>query len=104
MAKDELDVEAIIQEVAESDFVRDAIAAEARRMLPAAQRAAYNAGANAFAKSLRVETGTRPGSKSPTGLRRPYARIIGEDTDEVRDADRGAKLTPTQILRRASRA
>lgn len=101
--KQPLDTEAIAARALESPAVREALRRRAERLLPRAQRLAYTAGANTFAKSLRVEEGVRPGTKAKGGLQRPFARIVGDSSEEVRIADAGAKLTRRQILRRAAR-
>lgn len=75
----------------------------AEQILPRAERMAHQAGASAFAKTLQVETGVRPGSKARDGVQRPFARVIGYSTDEVEAADAAARLTQRQILRRAAR-
>lgn len=93
-----------INEIMASPAVRKALANKAHRIQPRAASIANSAGAEAFAKALRVETGTRPGAQSPTGLKRPYARVIADMDDASRDADRGAALSRTKILRRASGA
>lgn len=70
------------------------------RALPRTRAIALQAGAVGFAESLRIETGVRPGKQARDGLQRPYARLVGDNTPEVRKRDRGAKLSRTQILRR----
>ena len=63
---------------------------------------ALKAGRTNFADGLRVVVGVRPGAKARGGLKRPYARIISTITPEQHAADnRTAKLSRTQILRRA---
>lgn len=86
-----------------SASVQSALRAKAQRMLPRAQRLAYQAGANAFAEELHVESGTRPGTKAG-GFKRPYARIVADVTEDISKKDAGATLTRTMIMRRASRA
>ncbi|MBM6622669.1 hypothetical protein JTF08_13720 [Micrococcaceae bacterium RIT802] len=93
-----------INEMMGSPAVRKAVAAKAARVLPRAKSLAYSSGADGTGKALEVIEGVRPGTKSPSGLRRPYARIRVEVTDEVREQDRGSKLSRRQILRRSSSA
>lgn len=93
-----------ISEIMASPAVRKALENKARRIHPRARSIANGAGATAFATALRVETGTRPGARSPTGLKRPFARVIADMDDAARDADRGADLSRIKILRRASSA
>lgn len=92
-----------IEAAAQSPAVREALAAKARRMLPRAQRLAASAGAAEFGRALQMTEGTRPGSKA-AGFQRPYARIEAEVTEEIEEADAGAKITRRQILRRSASA
>jgi hypothetical protein len=68
---------AIQVEVFASPIVRARLLKRARIALPAAQREAIAAGAPGWGRKLRIEEGVRPGAKSPTKIKRPYARIIG---------------------------
>lgn len=99
-----MDVSKQLQAALDSPAVRAALVAKAARMLPRAQRLAAEAGALGTAKALRVLEGTRPGSKARGGMRRPYARIQVDLTEDVIARDARARLTRTQILRRAARA
>lgn len=92
-----------VEAAAQSPAVREALAAKARRMLPRAQRLAAQSGATEFGQALHTSEGTRPGSQAD-GFERPYARIEAEITDEMDQADAGAKLTRRQILRRSAGA
>lgn len=84
--------------------VQAAVLRRAQQIFPRAQHAAYKAGRIHFADNMRVETGVRPGTKSPTGLKRPYARVISTITPEQHAADsRRAKTSRTKILRSAAR-
>ena len=97
-------VAAIVVEAMDHPDVAAAIANKARRVLTRAQYEAYKAGRINFGDQLRIQTGTRPGAKSPTGLRRPYARITSTITTEQHEADnRTAKVSRTNILRRSAR-
>lgn len=99
-----LNEQEIRQQAAQSSDVRNALRDKADRMLPRAQREALKAGAIEFARALRVETGTRPGTKSPTGFKRPFARVIA-DNDGASDTEHGNVGVPKQaILRRVMRA
>ena len=93
-----------INEIMANPAVRAALRAKAARVEPRAKSLAYASGAPGLAKALEVVVGVRPGTNSPTGLRRPFARVRAEITDDIRDSDRGAKLTRRQILRRSSSA
>lgn len=87
----------------QSDPVRRALAARAARMLPKAQLEAAKAGRLQLSKRLRVESGTRPGTKARGGLKRPFYRVSAEYPEEVSKADSGARLTAREVLRRAGR-
>lgn len=104
MAKEPTISTELLEQVAQHPAVRAALRAKAQRMLPRAQRLAAQAGAREFAQELHVEEGTRPGTKAEGGLRRPYARVVAEVSDDMRSADAGSKLSRTQILRRSARA
>lgn len=84
--------------------VRAALRAKARRVLPRAQRLAYAAGMTEFAEALHLDEGTRPGAKSDGGLKRPYARITADVTDEMRLRDGRPSPTRTTVLRQSARA
>ena len=92
----------IIDQVLASPAVREALYARARLVLPRTQRVAAQSGAVELSKRLRVEQGTRPGAKAG-GFQRPYARVIADIDDDVRKKDKGAKLTPRQIVRRGAK-
>lgn len=93
----------MIEAAAQSPAVRSALAAKARRMLPRAQRLAAQAGATEFGRALHTSEGTRPGTHAD-GFERPYTRVEAEITEEMDQADAGAKLTRRQILRRSAGA
>jgi len=84
------------QQVFNSPVVARALAGRARIALPAAQREAIAAGAPGWARKLRIEEGRRPGTKSPRGIRRPFARIIGPS--EVTEGDK--PIDRQRVLRR----
>lgn len=93
--------ESIIEQAAQSDPVRRALAEEAQRLLPIAKRIAYQEHATEFGDSLHIEAGTRPGTKSTRGLRRPYVRVIADSEDaEAREYGTSQKRK-TAILARA---
>lgn len=89
-----------LNEILRSPAIRAQLKQRMDRALPRTRAIALQAGATAFADSLRIETGIRPGTQAREGLQRPYARIVGDNTPEVRKADKGARLSRTQILRR----
>ena len=81
-----------------------AVASRAQQVLGRARYEAYKAGRINFGDALRVEAGNRPGTKSPRGIKRPYARVTATITPEQHEADsRKAKASRTEILRRSAR-
>lgn len=94
----------LIGEAARSAPVRKAIRDKADRVLPRAQRLAYAAGAKAFGDSLRVEEGTRPGTKSSRGYKRPFARVIATSADATAVEHGDVGVSKQAILRRAMNA
>ena len=96
MTKAVVNERALQAQVFASPIVRARLLSRARVALPAAQREAIAAGAPGWARKLRLEQGVRPGAKSPTGIRRPYARIIGPR--EVTEGDK--PIDRQRILRR----
>lgn len=96
--------QATIQAAMDTPAVRVALAAKARRVLPRAERLAIQANAFEFARTLRIEQGVRPGARAKGGLRRPFARVVGDATEEVRTADARASMTRQEIMRRAAGA
>lgn len=94
--------EATLDQVIRSPQVRAALRAQGRILLPRAQRVAAQANAPLLGKALRMVDGTRPGTKSPTGLRRPYVRVTADLTDPILKEARQAKLSPQKIMRRAA--
>lgn len=85
-----------------SNKVRAALRAKANRVLPRAKAIAYSVGATEFAKALKVRDGTRPGTRSPSGFKRPYARVVAAVTPELKKKDGRTSLSRQQILRRGS--
>lgn len=82
--------------------VQSALDAKARRLAPIVQRIALKEGDTRYAESVRVECGRRPGTKSPTHLRRPYARvIIGDEHADVKEYGDGPIFPKRGFLRRA---
>lgn len=90
-----------LDEAAASAPVRTALRDKAARILPRAQRLAAAAGARAFAASLRVEEGRRPGIRSPKRIRRPYARVIATSADATAVEHGDVSVSKQAILRRA---
>lgn len=87
-----------IEKVMDSPRVQSEMEHRASLVLGRSKRVALAAGAVEFSKRLKIERGTRPGSKAMTGLRRRYVRVIG-----TRVVDPGASLSPLKIMRRAAR-
>lgn len=93
-----------INDLMQSQKVRQALQAKARRILPTAKAIALSDGQTAFANALEISEGTRPGTRSPSGVKRSYARVTAQITDELKKADGYNKLTRPQVLRRAAGA
>ena len=55
-----------------------------------------------YADSLPFETGTRPGTKSPTGVKRPYARVIAGSENAAEQEFGGKNMPKRGFLRRAA--
>ncbi|KAE8130215.1 MULTISPECIES: hypothetical protein [Bifidobacterium] len=91
----------IIEQAAQSDEVRRVLYEEAQRLLPIAQRIAYQENATQFGDSLHIETGTRPGIKAKQGLKRPYARVIADSEDAEAQEYGTSQKQKTMILGRA---
>ena len=88
--------------VLQNPEVREALNDTAKRLLPICQRLAMQEGCDQFADSLRIETGTRPGTKSPTGIKRPYARVIA-GSEHASEQEHGSLRYPRHnFFRRAA--
>ena len=82
--------------------VTSALNAKARRLAPTVKRIALKEGDQRYAESVRVTQGRRPGTKSPTHLRRPYARvIIGDEHADAKEYGDGRIYPKKGFLRRA---
>lgn len=92
-----------LEQAMQTDVVRMALRQRAARVLPRAQGEAAKAGRVRLSKALRVEEGTRPGTQAQGGIQRAYARVAAHYPEDERDKDKGARLTPREILRRAAR-
>jgi len=81
--------------------VTAALDAKARRIAPIVKRIALKEGDREYAESVRVQSGRRPGLKSPTHIARPYARVIIGDEHAV-EKEYGSRHYPKKgFLRRA---
>lgn len=103
MARSTKVTRATLEQAMNSPAVRAALRAKASRILPRAQRLAYQAGAKGFGDGLHLQEGTRPGAKAG-GFRRPYARVAAEVTEEMKTKDAAATMSRQSILRRSSGA
>lgn len=70
---------------------------------PEVRRLALEAADQLLAESVRIEQGTRPGTKSPEGFARPYARVLIADprASSYEYGDEG--VDKAAIIRRAIR-
>lgn len=91
----------VIDRAARTDTVRKALADKADRILPRAKRLALSANMPDFAAALHREDGTRPGTKSEKGIKRPFSRVIA-DNEAAESQEHGNVGVPkAAILRRA---
>lgn len=93
----------IDENVLRNPEVRQTLVDTATRLLPICQRLALQEGCPDFADSLRVETGTRPGTKSPTGIKRPYARVIA-GSEHASEQEHGSLRYPRHNFFNRARA
>lgn len=80
--------------------VTSALNAKARRLAPVVKRIALKEGDRHYAESVRVVQGKRPGTKSPSHIQRPFARVIVGD-EQATEKEFGGKLPKNGFLRRA---
>jgi len=71
-------------------------------VLDKAFRIAMAGGHTKFALALRAEDGTRPGTKSSSGIRRPYSRVIAGSADATSLEYGDVGVNRQAILRRAA--
>lgn len=93
----------IDENVLRNTEVRQTLVDTATRLLPICQRLALQEGCPDFADSLRVEMGTRPGTKSPTGIKRPYARVIA-GSEHASEQEHGSLRYPRHNFFNRARA
>ncbi len=92
-------IEGILDQAAHSTQVTEALDRKGQRVKARAAVLAAKAGMPGFSQSLTIETGTRPGEKSPKGIRRQYAEVGGT----VPVGEHGT-ISPMQVLSRARNA
>lgn len=92
-------IDSVLDQAAHSKQVTAALDRKAVRVKARAAVLAGKAGMPHFAESLTIETGTRPGTKSPKGIRRQFAEVGGV----VPSGEHGT-ITPMQVLARARNA
>ena len=80
--------------------VTSALNATARRLAPIVKRIALKEDDRHYAESVRVVQGKRPGTKSPSHIQRPFARVIVGD-EQATEKEFGGKLPKKGFLRRA---
>lgn len=91
----------LLDRIQQSQPVTHALEQKAARMLPRAQRLAYSAGLPEFARSLRIESGIRPGTKSPKGLKRQYVRVIATSAGAADHEIGNRGISRAAVLRRS---
>lgn len=80
--------------------VTSALNAKARRLAPIVKRIALKEGDRHYAESVCVVQGRRPGTKSPSHIQRPYARVVVGD-EQAAEKEYGGRLPKKGFLRRA---
>lgn len=80
--------------------VASALNARACRLAPIVKRIALKEGDRHYAESVRVVQGQRPGTKSPSHIQRPYARVIVGD-EQATEKEYGGRIPKKGFLRRA---
>lgn len=92
-----------LNEVVQSPSVVKRLENRAAATLHRTRAIALRAGATGFARALRVTTGTRPGTRARSGLKRTYARVGAPVNRSIQLTDSRSTLSRRQILRRGSR-
>lgn len=88
-----------IDEIQRSSPVRSRLESKGARVLARARTLAFAEGMPEFARRLRLVTGTRPGTKSPTGIRRSFVQVVAPEGADEEYGNRG--VTRQAILRRS---
>lgn len=73
---------------------------EGTSLAPIVKRIALKEDDRHYAESVRVVQGKRPGTKSPSHIQRPFARVIVGD-EQATEKEFGGKLPKKGFLRRA---
>ena len=81
--------------------VVSALNAKARRLAPIVKRIALKEGDQRYAASVRIIQGQRPGSKPPSHIQRPYARVMVGDEQAAAKEYGDGNLPKKGFLRRA---
>lgn len=84
--------------------VRAELRSLGRAVMDEVEREARAAGLIEFADGVRLETGQRPGTKSPEGLARPFARVLVASADALQQEYGDVGVEKQAILRRAAAA
>lgn len=84
--------------------VRAELRSLGRAVMDEVERVAREAGLDDFADGVRLETGKRPGTKSPEGLARPFARVLVASADAMQHEYGDVGVEKQAILRRAAAA
>lgn len=96
-----MDVRDIIQQAAQTPAVRRKVRARAQQIASRSRAMAAREGLRGMAGEIRVEEGTRPGTKAQ-GFRRPYARVVAPHGEKY---ERGlSRFNKYRLMLRASRA
>lgn len=96
-----MDVRRIVQDASQTPAVRRRLRARASQIAARAESMAAREGLRQTAADIRVEEGTRPGTKAG-GFRRPYARVIAPHAGAI---ERGtSRFNKYRLMLRAARA
>ena len=96
-----MDVRDIVQQAVQTPPVRRRLRARAQLIAARSRAMAAREGLRDMAGSIRVEEGTRPGTKAD-GFRRPYARVVASNAEKY---ERGySRFNKYRLMLRASRA
>lgn len=96
-----MDVRRIVQDASQTPAVRRRLRARAQQVATRTQVLAHREGLRDMATTLRIEEGTRPGTKAK-GFRRPYARVVSPIGEKY---ERGVgRYSKYRLMLRAARA
>jgi hypothetical protein len=96
-----VDVRRIVQQASQTPAVRRRLRARATQVAARAKATAARQGLRQLSADIRVEEGTRPGTKAQ-GFQRPYARVVAPGAAKY---ERGtSRFDKYRLMLRAARA